>query len=381
MLKQHVKVRLARWSTRYVWALARLVVRRRRPVIVAITGSAGKTTTKEIVGAALRHEAVRPHLGLVWKTGGNLNDVRGLPQTLLGYTSWAGSPWRRRRRLMAMPFRALRLITVGPYPRYMVLEYGLGKQTKIRRLAELAPPTVAIVTAVGPAHMDSYPTVAAVAAEKGTLVAALPPTGLAILGADNEHAAAMDRLTRAPVRKVPGRGREFAQAAARAVGDYLGVPADAMERALAADVPLRGRQELVDLGAVRLVSDAFNANPLSMRYGLEQFAAMARPGERRVAILGGMGELAGHSLPCHLDIAAAARPLADVVVGVGELARQYGFDHWYASSAECAAAIPSLLRAGDLVFVKGSASVKLRPVVDAVRRAGAALKPAGAPAA
>lgn len=360
----------------YTIMWARLVVRVRRPMIIGITGSVGKTTAKEIIGSALMHEAVRPYLGLVWRTHGNMNDLRGLPQAVLGYDFEARSRWPLVGRLCSMPFRALRLMTVGPYPRYLVLEYGLGTVTTIRELAEIAPPTVAIVTAVGPAHMNSYATVADVAVEKSALVAAAPPTGLVVLGADNAYTAIMDRVSRAPVRKIPGSGREFAQSAARVIGEYLGVPSDVLEQALAEHVPLRGRQELIELGPVRLLSDAFNANQLSMQYGLAKFGALARPGERRIAVLGSMAELGAEAPRYHREIGTTARPLADVLIGVGELAKHYDPDLWYMTSMDCATALPSLLRANDFVFVKGSAAVELYRVTNTVRQIAPGFPPA-----
>ncbi|HEU4630920.1 MAG TPA: Mur ligase family protein [Gemmatimonadaceae bacterium] len=329
----------------------------------------------------MAHEAVRPYVGSVRRTPGNMNGLQGLPLVVLGYDDWPRTTHELLSLMLRAPARTLHLLRSRAYPRVLVLEYALSSTSSVRTLAGIVPPTVAIVTAIGHAHIERFGSVEGVIADKSALVEAAPPDGLVLLGADNEHAASLDRLSRAPVRKLPGRGRELAQGVARAVGEYLGVPAEAMERALAAPVRIHGRQDLAVCGPLRVLDDAFNANPLSMAYGLETLATQARPGERRVAILGGMGELGRESERLHRATAEVARQRADVVVGVGELARQYALECWYADVATCVAALSGILRSGDFVLVKGSASVGLSGVAEAVRAIGATMEAASATAA
>ena len=201
---------------------------------------------------------------------------------------------------------------------------------------------------------------------KGAVVRAVPPSGLVILGADTPSST-MDRYAKAPVVKVPGKGRVLSEGIARVVADYLGIPEDVVDRGLAKGVQVGGRQDVIRRGESTIMNDAFNANPLSMAHGLETLAERAGPGQRRVAILGGMAELGGETEQYHREIAQTAKASADVVVGVGRLARYYEPNHWFETAEACAEAIPEIVRDGDYVLVKGSRVARLGLVVDALK--------------
>ena len=109
-----------------------------------------------------------------------------------------------------------------------------------------------------------------------------------------------------------------------------------------------------------IIDDSYNANPLSMRLGLDRLTEAAQPVQRRVAFLGSMGELGDEAAQYHQQIGAYAHQKADVVIGVGELARHYGPDHWFADSDECARQVNRLVGPDDCVLVKGSHSVHMQ---------------------
>ena len=338
---------------------ARLVLRARRPRIVGITGSVGKTTTKEVIAATLAHPDARAVIGTVRKSPGNLNSRRAFPLVILGYDDRPG--WRGQvlRRMCSVPARALRLATFAAYPDVLVLEYAIGWGGDVAEQAAIAPPTVAVVTAIGPAHLEVFETVERIIEEKSPLVRAVPPSGLVILGQDNSHASAMDRYSRAPVVKVPGRGRTLSENAARAVAAYFGIPAAAVESALGEMRPIDGRLATRELESMTLIDDAYNANPLSMEFGLSVLPELAAPGQRKVAILGDMLELGPDAARYHREIAAHAHRAADVVVGVGTLAAEYQPHHWFATADECSDHLPDFIRRGDCVYLKGSHSMHL----------------------
>jgi UDP-N-acetylmuramoyl-tripeptide--D-alanyl-D-alanine ligase len=356
----------------YLFLCARLVLWARRPVIVGITGSVGKTTTKEIVAAALMEPEISAIVGSVWKTPGNMNNTRGVPFVILGYRDWPVNRRRMAARLLAAPFRAFRLAFLANYPRILVLEFAAGPHGDIGRTAALAPPTVAIVTAVGPAHLEKFGTVERIASEKAELVRRAPVNGLVILGQDNALASKMDEYTDSRVLKLPGKGRRLAEAIARAVCVFLGVPASLAARAMLHAPTVQGRLQTLELGYITVINDAFNANPLSMELGLETLKGRGATGRRRVAILGEMKELGPDAARYHQEAACQAQACADMVVGVGELARHYRPDFWFATSAVCAAAMPELLRHHDYVLVKGSHSVGLNAVVRALEQLASA---------
>jgi UDP-N-acetylmuramoyl-tripeptide--D-alanyl-D-alanine ligase len=352
----------------YLLFWARMVIRARRPLIVGVTGSVGKTSTTEAIAAALMHPDARAIVGEVRSTPNNMNNTKGVPLVILGYNDWDRSRKQLLMWLLAAPIRALTLATVGPFPKVMVLEFAAGPRGDISRTASAAPPVIAVVTAIGPAHLEAFGTIDRLVQEKSVLVRRVPARGLVVLGAENPPASQLDRLTRARVAKVAGRGRELSDNAARAVAEFLGVPSDVTERALADRPAVPGRLNVFEAGRVTVIDDSYNANPLSMQLGLDTLSK--RP-HRRVAILGDMKELGQQSQRYHRDVAEYARMRADVIVGIGALARHYMPDHWFATSDECADALPRIVTTGDSVLVKGSHSVELDRVVRGLKRIAA----------
>ena len=366
-------------------ALARVVLAARRPLVIGITGSVGKTTTKEVLGRALAHPRVRPVVGRVWRTPANRNRRVEFMLGVLAIDRPANTTAAKLRRLGVAAAHALAyVLRVRDYPRVFVLEYAMRTPGHIPWRASVVRPDVAIVTAVGAGHLEHVGSVERIADEKAALVRAVRRDGLALLGADNALAAAMQAQSPAPCVLVPGAGRPFAEAVTRIVGERLGVSAADIAAALAEVGDVAGRQQVHEAGPVTVIDDSFNANPLSMRYGLDQLAARAassaaRP--RRVAIMGDMLELGPDAPQYHAEMGRHARTTADVVVGVGPLARDYDADHWFATAAECAAALPHILAPGDVVLVKGSRGIGLDVAVRAAQQVGVGMAAARGTAA
>jgi len=216
----------------YLGWLARLVVRARRPRVVGVTGSVGKTTTKDVIAAVLSHPDARPVVGTVFKTYQNLNNNRGLPLTVLGYRNWPSTRADLAWRLCVAPFRAMKLALVGPYPDVLVLEYAAADDSDMAWLVTLVRPLVAVVTAIGPAHLEYFRTVERIVEAKGALVRGVDPAGLVVVSGDNAYASGMDTQARARVVKVPGRGRALSENIAREVTGFFGVPDQTIETAL-----------------------------------------------------------------------------------------------------------------------------------------------------
>jgi UDP-N-acetylmuramoyl-tripeptide--D-alanyl-D-alanine ligase len=330
--------------------------------VVAITGSVGKTSTKDILAALLR-----PHVRLVAAEAGYNNEV-GLPLTLA---------------------------RIEPDTEVVVTEMGMRGAGQIRALAEIAQPDVAVITAIAPVHLELLGSLENVARAKAELLEGLRPGGIAILPAD---APALEpfipsgldvrRFEPPEVDVRDGRayvqygGREIAFAfaarhqaanavAALATCEALGVPLpdEVVEVSFS-----RWRSQESELpGGGLLLNDAWNANPVAMRAALEYLVERAS-GRRTIAILGEMAELGENAAAYHDEIGRLVRDLGvGYVFAVGPMAKHYTTHvNGAAWSANLDDPEPLLelireeLEPGDVVLVKGSRSVGLEVVADAL---------------
>ena len=306
--------------------------------VVAITGSTGKTTTKDILAALCA-----PHLRTV-ASEANYNNELGVPLTLC---------------------------RIDPETELCIVEMGMRGLGQIAWLASFAKPDIGVITNVGPVHLELVETIENVARAKAELIDALRPGGVAVVPDEpllepflrrddidvKRFAADVPFATNFTARHQLENTR-----AALAVCEVLGVPAPS--RLEVAFTPLREEEhELAD--GVLLLNDCYNANPLSMRAALTNLDARAGD-RRRVAVLGDMAELGPKASEYHREIGRLAADLGVEVIGVGPLARDYG-GRSVADAAEAADALAEVLRPGDVVLVKGSRSVGLEAVAAKLR--------------
>jgi UDP-N-acetylmuramoyl-tripeptide--D-alanyl-D-alanine ligase len=307
--------------------------------VVAITGSTGKTSTKDILFALLA-----PHLRTIANEG-NYNTEIGVPLTLC--------------RLEADT-------------EVCISEMGMRGHGQIAWLASFAKPDIAVITNIGPAHLELVGTIEDVARAKSELIAALPAGGIAVvpeepllepyLGRPDIRVVRVDPRERLPFRtSFSSRHQEANARVAVAVARLLGAPLP--ERELHVEFSGLREEERPLPGGGLLLNDCYNANPVSMRAALEHQAEIAG-GRRRLAVLGEMAELGDDAPAYHEEIGALVRSLGvERVVAVGELARAYGGD-WVASAADAAARARELVERGDVVLVKGSRAVGLEVVAE-----------------
>ena len=347
-------------------ALARAWRRDLAAHVIAVTGSVGKTSVKDITRALLPYR--------VHASPENFNTEIGLP---------------------------LAILAAEPGTEVLALEMAMRGRGQIAELCAIAEPDVGVITNVGPVHLELLGTIEAIAEAKAEILQGLEPEGRAIVPADAEalephlgatlatttfgpggdvHAVAARvsaRSTEAEVSTPVGDQRfvfPFAEAynltnalAAIAVGIAVGAEPAEMARRAPGITFSRLRGELLELpDGIALVNDCYNANPISMRAALESLAAMDASG-RRLAVLGGMFELGPEEASYHREMGALARGLGiGPIIGVGELARHYAPDEW-AQDPEAAVAIADrLLGPGDAILVKGSRSVGLERFTDAL---------------
>ena len=343
--------------------------------LVGITGSAGKTTVKELTADLLQS------VGPVARTQGNWNNDIGLP---------------------------LSLLAMDPAARFGVFELGMNHPGELAPLCRILRHQVGVVTTVGVAHAEFFPDVAAIAREKAEVLRALPADGLAVVGADEPQRGLLTDGVRARIltvsvggqgdytarrlegdhfevterasgdcicfqAPVPGAFFVFDALLAVAVARHAGAAWADLVAALAAYQPLKLRGQVTLRDGIQFVNDAYNANPLSMRASLSAFAERSVSG-RRWLVLGGMGELGLHAVNEHLAVGAQAARLGfDGLIAVGALAQgladgaaSAGFRgalHRCADPAAAARILHAHARAGDAVLLKGSRSERVETVL------------------
>lgn len=342
--------------------------------VVAITGSNGKTSTKQFAAAVLASRYQ------VTKTEGNLNNHIGVPLSILAANSADTAA---------------------------VWEIGMNHPGEIAPLAELARPDVAIITGIGVAHIEYMKTRDAIALEKGRLAEAVPAHGAVILSADCDRTDSIASRTKARIVRagltggalradhfqesesglhfaithngrtypasIPANGSHMARNAllALAAGLELDVDLEAGIAALASAPLAGGRLERRTIQGVIFIDDSYNANPDSMEAALVTLRGFPGPG-RRIAVLGAMGELGDYAAEGCRRVGATAGRLADILVTVGDsatpiaaAAREAGLSriHEVGDTASAALMLRNLARPGDIVLVKGSRSARMEGVI------------------
>ena len=356
--------------------------------VVAVTGSYGKTTTRAMISAALSAKYK------VLTSQGNFNNEIGVPQTLL---------------------------QLDASHEVVVIEMGMRGLGQIEYLSEIASPTIGVITNIGPQHIELLGSIQNIAQAKAEVLQFLPEHGAAILPGDDEYLDFFTDQVKARVvtfglnpsseyhvgpthteangnvsfsiqtsklktqnlkLPLPGEHNAVNAAAALAVAGVLGVPLEDAARALEkVEVPgARMRVLQNELRGLTIIDDSYNAGPNSTRAALETLRDFPlkpeKPG-RRVAILGAMKELGNHSVQEHREIGALAAHCAELVIGVGEETRPLleeaqavgaiPFHTQWCEDATCAATqVLDWIREGDVILVKGSRSVGLETVVNAL---------------
>jgi UDP-N-acetylmuramoyl-tripeptide--D-alanyl-D-alanine ligase len=355
--------------------LARFHRQRFSGPVIAITGSNGKTTTKDMTAAVLSSRLS------TLKTQANFNNEIGLPQTLL---------------------------RLEPSHQAAVVEMGMRGKGEIQELAAIALPTIGVVTTVGETHIELLGTVENIAAAKAELVEAIPGNGTVILNGDNPLVRAMAKKTRAKIvfygmadaevtakaitqtetgmsfdccwpeqsfrvnLATFGRHNIYNALAAIAVGRELGLTPAEICQGIASFVPDSMRLQVQTLGQYRVINDAYNASPLSMAASIDALQDIAAG--RKVAVLGDMLELGDFAVEAHRKIGEKlAAQRIDLVITVGNLSKNIaqaaikaGLHAEACDNHEAARQmLKTFLRPGDTVLLKGSRGMKMEQLLDA----------------
>lgn len=396
--------------------LARRILTKYHPEIIGITGSVGKTSTKEAVYVVLNgHFNARRNIK-------NYNNELGLPLTIVDAESGGKSPigW-----LMVFG-RAIRLILKRDknYPEILVLEMGADKPGDIRYLTNMAPCKVGIVTAIGPTHVEFFKTVRKIAQEKQIIVTHLKRDGVAILNGDDELVAPMRTRTEAEVTTfgfnekvdlraaevkvnqflekgimvtngmnfkidhggslvpvflpgVVGRQHIYAALAGVAAGLAYGINLVEASDRLQHYVAPPSRMRILDgIKYTTLIDDTYNSSPLAALAALDILSEVqVIEGGRKFVVLGDMLELGSYTEEAHRKVGENVAQLrVDFLVTVGERAKMIaegahskGFDEnkiaKFAKSQEAGLFLQEKIKTGDLVLIKGSQGVRMEKIV------------------
>lgn len=347
--------------------------------IIAITGSNGKTTTKDMIAAVLTSKYS------VLKTEANYNNEIGLPLTLLNLNS---------------------------DHEVAIVEMGMRGLGQIRELTNIAMPNIAVITNVGETHMELLGSIENIAIAKGELVDAIPSNGLVVLNADNKYVRNMkektiakvlcygieeecetsafnirqdDRGTTFSVRNenhiyevvLPALGRHnvYNALAAITIGFSLNLRIEDINYGFSKFVASDMRLSIVKLANYTVINDAYNASPLSTEAAIDTLMQIAK--ERKVAVLGDMLELGEFAVEAHRKVGYKLAELGfDVVVTVGELSRHIAqaaseggckYTKACATHEEAKLALDEYLQANDTILLKGSRGMRMEKILEMLR--------------
>lgn len=366
------------------------------PDVIAVTGSIGKTSTKDAI-----YEVLAPKLE-VRKNTGNFNNEIGVPLTIIGVDSSKKIFWIIYKTFFAKK-----------YPQILVLEMGADRLGDMRYLTSFIKPKISVVTRVASSHLEYLGSLRGVAKEKGVLVEVLDRDGWAILNGDDENVREMSERTGANVlfygtgrgcdlkasdikmdfdgldfkisykkesakvhMDIVGRHMVYSALAGAAVGLVYGMNLKEIAKNLGNYKAPKNRVNILKgIKKTTIISDIYNANPESVAAALDVLEELAGS-KRRVAMLGDMFELGGQSRELHLGLSDRIKRIADVAVLTG-VAMKDVFEQlspslkekvfWYDDSAATAKAIGEIIREGDIILIKGSRGMKMEKILDKIK--------------
>jgi UDP-N-acetylmuramoyl-tripeptide--D-alanyl-D-alanine ligase len=398
--------------------LAKIYIWRYKPRIVAITGNAGKTSTKDAVACVLGAKYK------IRKSEGNLNNEMGVPMTIIGdfsrqyYNNGSGGLFWLNVFLIGL----VGLIN-SDYPEFLILEYGADKVGDIENLVRKYKPNIGVVTFIGdiPVHVENFSSRAELVKEKSKLASSLDQDDFVILNSDDESVSAMSKITKAnvisygfndqsrvkvtdfdyisnqegeplgvsfkvysksstfvPVRIMGslGRSQAYVTAAATGVGLALGMNLVEINNALSFYRGPAGRLKILrGINNSWIIDDTYNSSPASVMLALDTLKSLLA--KRRIAILGDMLELGKYTEAAHREISRQLRGIG-VVICVGPkskiisdlvgradyLDRNYIYE--FETSEESRSKIKEIIREGDLVLVKGSQGMRMEKIVEEI---------------
>lgn len=367
---------------------ARKVILSHNPIVIAITGSVGKTSTKEAVAQMMKDAFPNQ----VRATAGNLNAEIGIPLTILGYTK-VPSKYLLPFLLIPAWFRTF----ASKYPKYLILEMGVEHPGDIEYFGTIVKPDVGIITAAAAAHTANFSNVEAMQAEKSKLADIVKPKGLLIYNADDEYLAKIKfknsisyslkdqtadcwadhielteesmnfevscQTDRVEVKShLLGEHLIYADLAAFCVGKHFNISSEKIALSLEKRKPVKGRMNLLEgRDNILIIDDTYNSNPSSACAALKTVADMKYTKGRKVTILGNMNELGDYEKEGHELVGKCAKGKTDLAIFVGPnadiMAEAYGRSDKvliFKNRRSLEKELNQIIKPNDLVLVKAS---------------------------
>lgn len=387
---------------------AKLIFRRFKPKIIAVTGTAGKTSTKEAIASVLEMKfAVR-------KSEKSYNSEFGVPLTVIG----TKTGWNSLRQWLSIILKGLKVFLFSKnYPEFLVLEMGVDRPKDMEKLVSWAKPNIAAVTVIGetPAHIQYFKNTEELANEKRKIAEFLNENDWAVLNADDKAVYSFRKKTRAKVITygfsdsadliasnykmssdgisfkidyqgsiIPARlnglfGRQnvYVSLAAMSVGLACGVNLVKSAETLSRMKPIAGRMNLIEgINGSLIFDDSYNSSPIAAEAAINTLSEY--PAKRRIAVLGDMKELGKFSQSEHERVGETLRAknvwflftAGQEAKRIADGARKSGFDPYkifeFDESVEAADAVKKIVQEGDLILVKGSQSARMEKVTESI---------------
>ncbi|MBM2821108.1 MAG: hypothetical protein HW405_868 [Candidatus Berkelbacteria bacterium] len=412
----------------YLRFWARLYLKRVKPEIIAVTGSAGKTSTKEVI-----FEVLKAGFGnQVRKSEGNLNTIYGVSLAILGFKKppvpldRLFSPWAWIPVLFSAPIK----IWANSQTKYLVLEIAADKPGDVKFITTFVKPTISVITNIGSAHLEIFGSLEKIIQEKTQILHALKEGGTAVLNIDdktlekisesgnfktitfalekqadvvaknitteiiqNESDKTLLPLTKFQIVTEKNKflaqthtlGREanvYPALASTAVAEILSLKSNAIIEGLKNVRPEKHRMQVFHgKNASIIIDDVYNANPLSVKSALNTLKILpSQPvrqspdgsrhlsGGRKIAVLGDMLELGKISEDAHKLIGGYALQVADIVLSIGEKAGDYGAEKKFSDKDELKIYLLNEARKGDIILIKASRGMALEEIVEALKQ-------------
>ncbi|PIZ56313.1 hypothetical protein COY23_03270 [bacterium (Candidatus Torokbacteria) CG_4_10_14_0_2_um_filter_35_8] len=387
------------------------ILSRKKPTIIAITGSIGKTSTKEAIFCVLKGKfSVR-------KSTKNYNNEIGLPLTILGEESGGGS-FLEWFSILGRGFKTS-FLKLKKYPDILILEMGADRPGDLRYLTSFIPIKVAVVTSVGPTHLEFFDTLENIADEKEVIVRRIPEDGAAVLNFDNIWVRNMMGVSKGQVfgfgirsdkaeikaenisvdyqnpalefdfsyknkkayirlDKMISKHQVYAVLAAASCGIYFGMSLEEVVKSLENFSGPAGRMKIIEgIKDALIIDDTYNAAPESVLKALN--ALKGFKGRRKVAVLGDMLELGPYSKKGHKEVGRKVAEVCDLLITSGTLAKlisksakSHGMDSnkimEFENSDEARIPTQNKIRKGDVILVKGSQGARMEKIVKEIMR-------------